>query len=225
MDTAVDILVVDDERINLKLIEGILKEHDLNLVTALSGAEALRKLKGHDFAMALLDVMMPEMDGFELAENLRRFKDTRNVPIIFITAINKEQHHVFHGYELGAVDYLFKPVEPEVLRGKVGIFADLHRKKRSLEETSERLELLIRELKESRKALENSEQRYKMVADYNYDWESWVGADGEPIYVSPSCERISGYPAERFLEDSLFFTGLFIRKICLSGITLCKIMS
>lgn len=108
MDTAVDILVVDDERINLKLIEGILKEHDLNLVTALSGAEALRKLKGHDFAMALLDVMMPEMDGFELAENLRRFKDTRNVPIIFITAINKEQHHVFHGYELGAVDYLFK---------------------------------------------------------------------------------------------------------------------
>lgn len=204
----IDILVVDDERINLKLIEGILKGDDLNVVVASSGPEALKKLKNRDFAVALLDVMMPGMDGFELAEELRSTEAARNVPIIFITAISKEQRHVFRGYELGAVDYLFKPVEPEILRGKVSIFADLHRKKRSLEETTERLESSIAELEESRIALENSEQRYRMVADYNYDWESWVDPDGQSIYVSPSCERISGYDANRFLEDAEFFQRL-----------------
>ena len=144
----------------------------------------------HDFAVALLDVMLPGMDGFELAEQLRSSHFTRNIPIIFITAISKEQRHVFRGYELGAVDYLFKPVEPEILRGKVSIFAELHRKKRGLEETTKRLEATIGELEASRVALENSEERYRMVADYNYDWESWVDPEGKSIYVSPSCERI-----------------------------------
>ncbi|AMK11859.1 putative bifunctional diguanylate cyclase/phosphodiesterase [Pseudodesulfovibrio indicus] len=201
MNGTVDVLVVDDERINLKLVEGILRGRDLNLVTAGSGAEALELLPDHDFAMALLDVMMPGMDGFELAERLRSHESTRNTPIIFITAISKEQRHVFHGYELGAVDYLFKPVEPEILRGKVNIFAELHRHKRSLMETTRRLEATVEELQASKAALAESEQRYRMVADYNYDWESWIGPDGSLIYISPSCERISGYPPQRFLDE------------------------
>jgi len=201
MSDIVDVLVVDDERINLKLVEGILKGYGLNLVTASSASEALQTMKGHDFAVALLDVMMPGMDGFELAEALRSSDETSGIPIIFITAISKEQRHVFRGYELGAVDYLFKPVEPEILRGKVNIFADLHRKKRSLEETTRRLATAVSELEASQAALEASEQRYRTVADYNYDWESWVGPDGEFLYISPSCKRISGYPPERFVED------------------------
>lgn len=205
MSNIVDILVADDERINLKLIEGILRDNDLNLVTVKSGLEALEASQEHDFAVALLDVMMPGMDGFELAERLRNKKHSSRIPIIFITAISKEQHHVFRGYELGAVDYLFKPVEPEVLRGKVGMFSELHRKRRRLMETTERLESTIKALEASRAALQDSEQRYRMVADYNYDWESWIDPQGKAIYVSPSCERISGYPPERFLEDSHFF--------------------
>ncbi|WP_419787849.1 putative bifunctional diguanylate cyclase/phosphodiesterase [Pseudodesulfovibrio sp.] len=200
----VDVLVVDDERINLKLIEGILKGQDLNLVLASDGRQALQKAVEYDFAVALLDIMMPDMDGFELAEKLRSNGQTCSVPIIFITAISKEQRHVFRGYELGAVDYLFKPVEPEILRGKVSVFADLHRHKRSLEETTRRLESVIGELESSRLALEKSEQRYRTVADYNYDWESWIVPDGAYAYVSPSCKRISGYPPERFLEDPDF---------------------
>ena len=204
MNMTVDILVVDDERINLKLIEGILRDCALNLVTATSGEDALKKIGKHEFAVALLDVMMPGMDGFELAEKLRQNDVTNEVPIIFITAISKEQQHVFRGYELGAVDYLFKPVEPEVLRGKVEVFADLHRHKRELEQTTLRLESTVKALEASRKALEKSEERYRMVADYNYDWESWIGPDGVYRYVSPSCERISGYPPDRFLEDQDF---------------------
>lgn len=211
MITSIDVLIVDDEQINLKLIEGILRGFDLNLVMASSGAEALSKVEEHDFALALLDVMMPNMDGFALAEALRSSEQTRNIPIIFITAISKEQRHVFRGYELGAVDYLFKPVEPEVLRGKVGIFAELHRKRRSLEETTRRLEATIQALEDSRVALKNSEQRYRMVADYNYDWESWIDPDGTYLYVSPSCERISGYTSGRFLEDPNFFEHIVHR--------------
>ncbi|MGE4422801.1 MAG: EAL domain-containing protein [Pseudodesulfovibrio sp.] len=201
MSDIVDVLVVDDERINLKLVEGILRGQDLNLKMATSGAEALKMIPDHDFAVALLDVMMPGMDGFELAERLRSSEATRNIPIIFITAISKEQRHVFHGYELGAVDYLFKPVEPEILRGKTNIFAELHRHKRSLMEATRRLEATVEELKVSREALARSEERYRMVADYNYDWESWIGPDGKLRYISPSCERISGYAPERFFDE------------------------
>lgn len=205
MTDTVDILVVDDERINLKLIEGILRGSGLNLVMVNSSEEALRVVKDYDFAVALLDVMMPGMDGFELAEKMRESDQSSHIPIIFITAISKEQRHVFRGYELGAVDYLFKPVEPEVLRGKVAIFSELHRNKRRLEQTTHRLETTINELEASKTALQDSEQRYRIVADYNYDWENWYDPDGKPVYISPSCERISGYPPERFFDDPGFF--------------------
>jgi len=201
MSDIVDVLVVDDERINLKLVEGILKGYDFNLVTASSGSQALECLPNHDFAVALLDVMMPGMDGFELAELIRSSESSRNIPIIFITAISKDQRHVFRGYELGAVDYLFKPVEPEVLRGKMNIFADLHRKKRYLEEATHRLEATVEQLEASKAALEKSEQRYRLVADYNYDWECWIGPKGDIRYISPSCERISGYSPDDYVQD------------------------
>jgi len=201
MSEVVDVLVVDDEQINLRLIKGILKGYDLNLVLTESASQALESLADHDYAVALLDVMMPGMNGFELAEELRSSEATKHIPIIFITAISKEQRHIFRGYELGAVDYLIKPVEPEVLRGKTNIFAELHRKKRSLEETTRRLEATVAELEASQAALRQSEQRYRMVADYNYDWEIWFARDGGIQYMSPSCERISGYTPEQFQED------------------------
>lgn len=127
------ILVVDDRKENLYAMEKILKTLDCDLFMAASGNEALSLTLRHDFALILLDVNMPEMDGFELAELLRSNEETKRIPIIFVTAINKEDNSVFKGYESGAVDYLFKPVNVNILLSKVQVFLELNRKKKELE--------------------------------------------------------------------------------------------
>ncbi|NLD39181.1 MAG: diguanylate cyclase [Desulfatiglans sp.] len=128
-----NILIVDDLPTNLTVLEALLKELDINIVKARSGSEALSRMIEDDFALVLLDVQMPEMDGFETAELMRGSAKTRQIPIIFVTAINKDQEHIFRGYEAGAVDYLFKPFKPQILKGKVKIFIDLYNQKKRLE--------------------------------------------------------------------------------------------
>ena len=113
------ILLVDDRPENLLALEMLFEDIPCEIFKALSGNEALAYIVHHDFAMVLLDVQMPDMDGFETAELMRGNKKTCHVPIIFITAISKEQQHVFQGYKSGAVDYLFKPFEPAILLSKV----------------------------------------------------------------------------------------------------------
>jgi PAS domain S-box-containing protein len=136
-DTA--ILLVDDREENLLALEAVLEPTGCRLVSARSGDEALRALLKDDFAVILLDVQMPGLDGFETAELIRARERSRAVPIIFVTAISKEPHHVFRGYETGAVDYLFKPLDPVVLRSKVEVFVESYERGRAL---SEREELL-----------------------------------------------------------------------------------
>ena len=109
------------------------------LVTATSGQEALRRLLHDEFALILLDVQMPELDGFETAEYIKRREKTRSVPIIFVTAISKERHHVFRGYETGAVDYVFKPYDPQLLRAKVQVFLELYEATRAVRRSEELL--------------------------------------------------------------------------------------
>jgi PAS domain S-box-containing protein len=121
------ILLVDDRPENLVALEAVLAPLECRLVKATSGAEALKRLLDDDFAVILLDVQMPELDGFETAEYIKRRERTRTIPIIFVTAISKEEHHVFRGYEAGAVDYVFKPYDPVVLRSKVAVFVELWR--------------------------------------------------------------------------------------------------
>ncbi len=129
-----NILVVDDHRENLIALEAILDADGRNLVMAQSGNEALSLALKHDFALVLLDVQMPEMDGFEVAELMRKNKKTRHIPIIFVTAISKEQKYVFKGYECGAVDYLFKPIDQKILEAKVSVFLELDRQRRKLQQ-------------------------------------------------------------------------------------------
>ncbi|HEU4656010.1 MAG TPA: SpoIIE family protein phosphatase [Capillimicrobium sp.] len=126
------VLLVDDRPENLVALEATLAPLDCNLVTATSGAEALRHLLSGDFAVILLDVQMPDLDGFETARYVKQRERTRDIPIIFVTAISKEREHVFRGYEAGAVDYLFKPYDPELLRSKVAVFIDLWRANHAL---------------------------------------------------------------------------------------------
>jgi PAS domain S-box-containing protein len=126
------VLLVDDRRENLVAMEAVLAPLDCRLVSVTSGRDALKALLQDDFAVILLDVQMPDLDGFETAQYIKRRERTRTVPIIFVTAISKERHHVFRGYASGAVDYVFKPYDPVVLRSKVGVFLDLDAKNRAL---------------------------------------------------------------------------------------------
>ena len=116
-------------------MESILDDLDCELFKVSSGYDALRLVLKHDFALALIDVQMPDMNGFELAEFLRGRKETRHLPVIFVTAISKDRQHVFQGYETGAVDYLFKPLDANILRTKVQVFLELYQQRKLLEKT------------------------------------------------------------------------------------------
>ncbi len=129
-----NILVVDDHQENLVALEAILESPHRHLVMATSGNEALQMALKHDFSLILLDVQMPEMDGFEVAHLLRKNRRTSNIPIIFVTAISKEERYVFKGYECGAVDYLFKPIDQQILEAKVNVFLELDLQKRKLQQ-------------------------------------------------------------------------------------------
>jgi signal transduction histidine kinase len=131
----VKFLLVDDREDNLTALEALLRRDGLELLKARSGDEALELLLEHDVALALLDVQMPDMDGFALAELMRGSERSRHVPIIFVTAGVQEQHRVFQGYDAGAVDFLFKPIEPRILRHKAAVFFDLYKQRQELAET------------------------------------------------------------------------------------------
>lgn len=127
------ILLVDDQPANLVSLEAILDGEDRELIKAGSGSEGLKVLLKEDISLVLLDVQMPGMDGFEMAELMRARKDTQSIPIIFVTAISKEKQYVFKGYQVGAVDYLFKPLDPVILQSKVDFFMQLDRQRRELQ--------------------------------------------------------------------------------------------
>jgi signal transduction histidine kinase len=136
-------LIVDDREENLLALSALLRADDVEVLQAKSGGQALDLLLQHDVALAMLDVQMPEMDGFELAELMRGSPRTRHVPIIFITAGAHDQHRVFKGYDMGAVDFLHKPIDARIVRNKAGVFFQLYRQKQQLaQELKERTETL-----------------------------------------------------------------------------------
>src|SRR5439155_8077659 len=149
------------------------------LLYAHSGEDALRELLLHDVAVILLDVQMPGLDGFETASLIKQRERTRHIPIIFVTAISKDAEHVFRGYSAGAVDYVFKPFNPEILRSKVAVFIELHEKNQQLRRQAEQLK--EQELAEIRR---ESEERYRFLAEAQPD-QIWTALpDGELDYVN-----------------------------------------
>jgi len=164
MSRRVDILLVDDHEENLLALEAILTDPAYNLVRARSGRDALREVLARDFALILLDVAMPDLDGYETAATIRRRERSRDTPIIFLTANYRTDTHVFRGYSVGAVDYLFKPFMPEILQSKVAVFVELFNKREALTrqtealrhahgELEERVRLRTRELASANEAL------------------------------------------------------------------------
>jgi signal transduction histidine kinase len=164
-DEPVDILLVDDRAENLLALEAILEPLGHSLVRATSGADALRELLDRQFAVILLDVQMPEMSGFETARLIKSRERTRYIPIIFLTAISKDEEYVFQGYEMGAVDYMFKPFQPAILRSKVQVFVELERQRRKLLEQEQRLRESEREALEMRHMRELLEAEARSRAD------------------------------------------------------------
>ncbi len=211
MADTVAILLVDDRPENLLALEGLLESLGVTIVKATSGNEALGLMLEYDFALVLLDVQMPGMDGFETAELMRGTGKTRQVPIIFVTAISTEQQHVFKGYEAGAVDYLFKPIVPEFLRTKVRVFCELFQQKniirkqlREIEEKNELLQKRLDEIKQLRGILPICAKCKKIRNDKGY-WEKievYIGEHSDAEFshgLCPECAKIlypEYYPEE-----------------------------
>lgn len=171
MENSINILIVDDEPKNLKVLETVLDDPEYNLIRAESAEQALLALVAQDFALLILDIRMPGMTGFELAQMIKERRRTQHIPIIFLTAHYREDEHAVLGYDVGAVDYLTKPINPQVLRSKVNVFVELFRKTRALsamnrtaQEAEEALRLANVELAARNEALEReAEERERRI--------------------------------------------------------------
>ena len=151
-----NILIVDDREENLLTLESILDNPELKIIKALSGNEALGLLLEYEISMILLDVQMPEMDGFETAEIIRSNERTKHIPIIFVTAISKQREFVFKGYKTGAVDYLYKPLDLEILQSKIKAYISFFKQKFEVEQTKIKLEKTITELNKAKQISEEA---------------------------------------------------------------------
>src|SRR3954467_2869344 len=187
-----EILLVDDRPENLLALEAILEPLGHTLVRAQSGEEALRAVLNHDFAVILLDVQMPGMNGFEVARIVKSRERTRHIPIIFLTAISKEDEYVFTGYSVGAVDYLFKPFQPEILRSKVAALVDLHIKQLKIAEQEQQLHVAEKqdmELRHMREMLQ-SEARFRDIVGTAMDAIIAVDDKGTVTLFNSAAERM-----------------------------------
>jgi PAS domain S-box-containing protein len=211
-----DILLVDDKPENLLALEAVLQSPDYRLIKASSGSQALAYLLEHDCAIILLDVQMPELDGFETASLIKASQRARDIPIIFLTAINTDEWFVNKGYMAGAVDYLSKPFNPDILRSKVAVFAALHRSKKEVQKQAELLRAKERE-ELGRRVAELEllalrrerviQQKYRELVEGIDHAVIWAAEPGQLTFsfVSPSAERILGYPLQNWLEEPAFW--------------------
>lgn len=201
-DTPEQILLVDDIPQNLVALKGILANPRYTLLQATSGEEALRIALREELTLVLLDVVMPGMDGFEVARHLKQLERTRDIPIVFLTAIATDIKHVYRAYDIGVVDYLTKPLDPEVVKKKVAVFVELVRQRREVERQArqlreaERREFELR-LAELRMASDRRYRKFVEGIDHAIAWS----ADGNSLrltFVSHQAEQILGYPSHDF---------------------------
>jgi len=211
------ILVVDDDPRNLIAVEEVLRGPGVEIVTADSGESALRQVLNHDFAVILLDVQMPRLDGYEVASLIRNRPRSSRVPILFLTAFNKDDMHVFKGYSAGAVDYVFKPIEPLILKSKVDIFVDLYRKTEEIRRQAEQERRLLMdnlhvrsEKLKAEQALRRREEHQSIVLK-SLPIALYTASVGEVHrqlhFTNESVERITGFPPAAFLESPDFWSS------------------
>ena len=199
------VLLVDDDERNLLAVQSILEDLG-EVVPARSGEEALRHLLKGEFAVILLDVYMPGMDGYETAQIIRNREQTKGIPIVFLSAVNKETEHLMRGYSMGAVDYVFKPVEPVVLRSKVAVFVDLFAKTKEIERKARQEQALLdatlranAERLHAERELRLAEQRQAAIIQslpMVLYLEAYDAVERQPHYVSGDFKAITGFKFE-----------------------------
>jgi PAS domain S-box-containing protein len=199
----VNILMVDDRVENLLALEAVLTSPDYRLVSATSGEEALRYVLKMDFAVILLDVQMPGIDGFETAQLIRAREKSKEIPIIFITALSQTKEHVSNGYQVGAIDYLFKPFPPLVLKSKVAEFVNIFKAKRQIHEQNKLINKSNAELKAAYTRLQKSEALSRAITETSIDSLFTVAEDGTIQSVNPASYQMFGYSKEEFLQMEL----------------------
>ena len=207
------VLVVDDDERNLFAATSALEELGHEIVVAHSGDEALKRLLLEDFAVILLDLHMPGMDGYETAGYIRQRRKTSRIPIVFLTAVFRDEAHLFQAYSAGAVDVVFKPIDPFILRSKVQVLIDLHLKTLEVQQQAEHRERLLaenarvhREKLEAELALRRSEERQRAILNslpivfHSRSMEPPY----RPMFLSGNVEQLTGFSAEAFLEQPEF---------------------
>ncbi|HEX2554961.1 MAG TPA: response regulator [Microvirga sp.] len=211
------ILAVDDDRRNLLAVEEMLRAPGVEVVTADSGEAALRQVLQDDFAVILLDVQMPRIDGYEVAGMIRARQRSSRVPIIFLTAFNKDDLHVFRGYTAGAVDYVFKPIEPLILKSKVDVFVDLYRKTEEIRRQGEEERRLLMENLRVRSEKLKTEQALRRREEHQSIvlqslpialYTASLQEDHRSLhFTNDGIQSITGFPPEAFLTDEGFWAS------------------
>src|SRR6476646_11719419 len=191
----IKILLVDDTPENLVSLDAALSGLGEELVMAKSGKEALRHLLEDDYAAILLDVRMPDMDGFETAELIRSRPRSRQIPILFLTGYRNEEH-LFRGYDLGSVDFLFKPIVPEVLHSKVAVFVELSRSNAKLQEQADAL-------RKQAEALQKTEQKFRSLLEAAPDAMVVCREDGEIVMVNSQTEILFNCQRDKLITRNI----------------------
>lgn len=190
------ILVVDDNETNLILFQTILEREEVEVVAVSSGRRALDLFRDHSYAVVLMDVQMPGMNGFETARAMREAKPDSRTPVIFVTALSQDEEHVRLGYEAGAVDYLFKPFDPYALQTKVRVFLELYRKRAELEQ-----EVEMRRTTE--RALRRAEEKYRTIFENAVEGIFQASVTGRFLEVNPALARILGWESPLALTEEM----------------------
>jgi len=198
-----NLLIVDDSEENLLFLENLLKKIKANLIQTLSGAEALEKTRGIEIALAIIDVRMPEMNGYELALKMNEERSGDKVPIIFITASHATEMQVFKGYGSGAVDYLVKPVDNHILLCKVNVFLDLFNHKQTIKRDMGLLKKSTDEVTRVNAAIKKSEEKYRLMIETTHE-SVVVAQDGLLKFVNPMTLSLLGGYSEKELIDRPF---------------------
>ncbi|WP_167859055.1 two-component system response regulator [Paenibacillus cymbidii] len=218
LDKEVNVLLVDDRPENLIALEGILASSCANFVKCMSGEEALKFLIHEECALILLDVQMPGINGYETAKLIKSREKNKDTPIIFITAINHDPEHVYAGYSVGAVDYIFKPFDPDVLKSKVDIFLEMHTiNKRLINQTrqlnlhKQQLEAANEELQRVAQELRRAEALAKVIGETSMDVMVIFNEKGAMLTINPAVKIMFGYEPDELTGrsvDMLFGTPL-----------------
>jgi PAS domain S-box-containing protein len=203
LESLPNVLIVDDSKINLVLLESIIKKIKVNLIQAVSGYEALEKTRGIELALAIIDVRMPGMNGYQLASKINEENPGAKVPIIFITASNFSEIEISKGYSSGAVDYIFKPVNNHILFSKINIFLDLFRQKQVIIRDAALLKQAAEKLTKINSTLRQSEKKFRSYVDNAPDGIFVTDETGRYIEVNKAACRITGYSKGELIKMSI----------------------